>query len=77
MDALVHLSQIGPDFFTLDKRKNILQGKSTRRTLKKGDVVYVKIATVSIKDDNMRVGATMRGEGLGKKEWLKAKEKKK
>jgi len=74
-DGLVHLSQITSDFITFDKKLQSFVGKESKKTLKKGDVVTAKISVVSMKQNlaDTKIGLTMRPEGLGREEWLKAK----
>ncbi len=68
IDGLVHVSQVANDFMTFDKKQGALVGRDSKRLLRKGDKVRVKIATVSLKDNipNSKIALTMRPEGLGK-----------
>ena len=68
IDGLVHVSQVADDFFTYDKKKLILVGRKSKATVKKGDSVKAKIATVSMKDNipNSKIALTMRPSGLGR-----------
>ena len=68
IDGLVHVSQVADDFFTYDKKKLILVGRKSKATIKKGDIVKAKIATVSMKDNipNSKIALTMRPGGLGR-----------
>ncbi|MEM3781732.1 MAG: DNA-directed RNA polymerase [Candidatus Micrarchaeaceae archaeon] len=72
VDALVHLSQITTDFVSFDRRSGVITSRSLGRTLKKGDVVYAKVSTVSMGNSmqSTKIALTMRPEGLGKPEWL-------
>ncbi len=73
IDGLVHVSQITDDFVSLDKKTLTFQSKKGGRTLRKGDIVYAKVSTVSMKNRNLkdsRIALTMRPEGLGKPEWM-------
>jgi DNA-directed RNA polymerase subunit E' len=76
MDGLVHVSQITDEFLTYDKRVPAFVSKRSGRSLKKGDVVYAKISTVSIKTSvkDSKIALTMRPEGLGKPEWASMSE---
>ncbi|MBI4360527.1 DNA-directed RNA polymerase [Candidatus Micrarchaeota archaeon] len=67
IDGLVHVSQIANDFFSYDKKTQNLVGRESRKTIKKGDVVKAKIATVSLKDTvpNSKIALTMRPDGGG------------
>ena len=78
LDGLVHLSQITNDFLSFDKKVPAFVGKESKKILKKGDIVYMKISTVSMKGNlaDTKIGLTMRPEGLGKDEWVIAATKK-
>lgn len=73
IDGLVHLSQITNDFISYDRKAGNFILKNTGRNLKKGDIVYAKVSTVSLKNNikDTKIALTMRPEGLGKYEWLK------
>lgn len=75
LEGLVHLSQIANDFLTYNKKSQCFTGRESKKSLKKGDHVYAKISTVSMKNSipETKIGLTMRPEGLGKDEWLSAK----
>lgn len=73
IDGLVHLSQITNDFITHDRKAGTFVLRNSGRTLKKGDVVYVKVSTISLKNNikDTKIALTMRPDGLGKYEWAK------
>jgi len=73
IDGLVHLSQITSDFITFDRKTGVFVSKNTKRTVKKGDTVYAKVSTVSIRNtiQDIKIALTMRAEGFGKPEWIK------
>ncbi len=73
IDGLVHLSQITSDFITYDRKAGVFTSKNTRRSVRKGDTVYAKVSTISIKNtiQDARIALTMRPEGFGKPEWIK------
>ncbi len=79
IEGLVHLSQITNDFLTYNRRVPSFVGKESKKTLKKGDKILAKISTVSLKNNihDIKVGLTMRPDGLGKEEWIEKDEKKK
>jgi len=68
LDGLVHVSQVANDYLSYDKRTQSLVGRQTKKSLKKGDFVRAKVATVSLKDSviSSKIALTMRPEGLGK-----------
>ncbi len=75
LEGLVHLSQIANDFLTYNKKTMSFTGRESKKSLKKGDHVFSKISTVSMKSSipETKIGLTMRPDGLGKDEWLVAK----
>jgi len=75
IEGLVHLSQIANDFLTYNKKTMSFTGRESKKALKKGDIVFAKISTVSMKNSipETKIGLTMRPDGLGKEEWLTAK----
>lgn len=80
MDGLLHISQIMDDRIDVDTENQRLIGKDTRRDLRIGDNVRVRIVSVSINEKSPReskIGLTMRQPGLGKFEWLEEEEEKK
>jgi DNA-directed RNA polymerase subunit E' len=77
LDGLVHLSQITNDFINFDRKSGTFVLKNTGRSIKKGDAVYAKVSTISMKSNikDTKIALTMRPEGLGKPEWLKEPKK--
>jgi DNA-directed RNA polymerase subunit E' len=73
IDGLVHLSQITSDFITYDRKAGVFVSKNTKRTIKKGDTVYAKVSTISMRNtiQDIKIALTMRQEGFGKPEWIK------
>ncbi|MEM1569790.1 MAG: DNA-directed RNA polymerase [Candidatus Bathyarchaeia archaeon] len=73
VDALLHKSQLMDDYITYDKHGESLIGKQTNRSLRKGDVVRVRIVAVSLpKGGGMgKIGVTAKQPFLGKIEWIK------
>jgi DNA-directed RNA polymerase subunit E' len=71
MDGLVHVSQIAGDFLSFDKKNQAFVSKRSGISLKKGDSVYAKVSTVSMKNTikDSKIALTMKGDGLGKPEW--------
>jgi DNA-directed RNA polymerase subunit E' len=78
MEGLVHVSQIANDFLSFDKKTPAFISKKTGKNLKKGDLVYAKISTVSMKKTvkDSKIALTMKPEGLGKMEWIASEGKK-
>jgi DNA-directed RNA polymerase subunit E' len=65
-----HITQTMSDFVSFSKT-NVLVGKVTKRSLKKGDLCMARVVAISHKGDALRLGLTMRQPGLGKLEWIK------
>lgn len=66
--GLLHVSQVGKDKYVYDKKTKILSSKEGGKSIKKGDWLFVKVSTVSLKSTSAdtKIGLTMRPEGLGK-----------
>lgn len=79
LDGLVHLSQFTSDFMTYNRKIGAIVGKEKGKSIKKGDLVYAKVATVSWKKNvnESKLNLTMKGLGLGKIEWLEQQIKQK
>ena len=74
--GMIHISQTMDDYVSLSKT-GTLSGRSSRRSLAKGDDCVARIVAISYKGDEPKIGLTMRQPGLGKIEWLKDDKKKK
>jgi DNA-directed RNA polymerase subunit E' len=78
MQGMIHISQTMDDFVSFSKANSLL-GKSSKRSLKTGDLCMARMVAISHKGDDPKIGLTMRQPGLGKLEWIKedaAKQKK-
>jgi DNA-directed RNA polymerase subunit E' len=73
IDGLVHMSQITNDFINYDRKSSAFVSRTSGKNLKKGDTVYAKVSTISLKNNikDTKIALTMRPDGLGKLEWLK------
>ena len=69
MRGMIHISQTMDDFVSFSKANSLL-GKSSKRTLKIGDMCIARIVAISHKGDEPKIGLTMRQPGLGKIEWI-------
>jgi DNA-directed RNA polymerase subunit E' len=74
IDGLVHVSQIANEFLSLDKKIPAFVSRKSGISLKKMDIAYAKISTVSMKNSvkDSKIALTMRPEGLGKPDWAGA-----
>ena len=68
--GMIHVSQPMENYVSINK-SGILQGKSTKRSLKVGDNCLARIVAISFKSGEPKIGLTMRQPGLGKLEWIK------
>ncbi|MEM0155909.1 MAG: DNA-directed RNA polymerase [Thermoplasmataceae archaeon] len=72
-DGLLHISQIMDDRIDKDIANQRLIGKDTKRDLKVGDRVRVRIVAMNLNSSSIhdsQIGLTMKQIGLGKLEWL-------
>ena len=76
MKGMIHISQTMDDYVSFSKT-NALMGKSSKRSLKQGDLCVARIVAISHKGDQPKMGLTMRQPGLGKIEWIKEDQMKK
>lgn len=75
-DGLLHISQIMDDRIDIDMNNQRFIGKDTKRDLKVGDKVRVRIVALNLSSSSIeesKIGFTMKQMGLGKLEWLKKK----
>lgn len=79
IEGLIHRSQIMDDYVNYDQKNQVFIGKETKKKIGVNDQVLARTVSVSLKGSitNSKIGYTMRQLGLGKKEWLKADEKRK
>jgi DNA-directed RNA polymerase subunit E' len=75
MQGMIHISQTMEDYVSFSK-SNVLIGKSSKRSLKKGDACLARIVAISYKGEDPKIGLTMRQPGLGKLEWIKDEKRK-
>ena len=78
LDALLHVSQLLDDFISYDEKQGVLMGKETGRTVRRGDVLRVRIVAVSFPSGRStgKTGVTARQPFLGKPEWIEEELKK-
>jgi len=76
MQGMIHISQTMEDYVSATK-SGTLSGKSTKRSLGKGDNCVAKIVAISYKSGEPKIGLTMRQPGLGKVEWVDEDRRKK
>lgn len=71
-DALLHLSQITDDYLTSDVKQGIILASQSKRTLKVGSKVRVRITAVSLPRGAAlgKIGVTCRQPFLGAFEWI-------
>lgn len=71
-DALLHLSQITDDFLSSDVKQGLILASKSKRTLRVGSKVRVRITAVSLgRGAGMgKIGVTSRQPFLGALEWI-------
>ena len=74
--GMIHISQTMEDYVSVNKT-GTLSGKSSKRTLSKGDDCIARIVAISFKGDHPKIGLTMRQPGLGRLQWIEEDNKKK
>ncbi|MDS0257538.1 DNA-directed RNA polymerase [Thermoplasmatales archaeon AK] len=75
-EGLLHKGQIMDDRIDVDLSNQRFIGKDTKRDLKVGDKVRVKIVHLNLKSSSVEdstIGFTMKQIGLGKLQWLERK----
>ncbi|MDI6826602.1 MAG: DNA-directed RNA polymerase [Candidatus Aenigmarchaeota archaeon] len=71
MDGLVHVSQLMNDYVTYDEKNAVFMGKETKKTLKEGDTVRVRVISISMAPGKEnKIGLTMRQPNLGSLAWI-------
>ncbi len=74
--GMIHISQTMEDYVSVNKT-GTLSGKSSKRSLAKGDNCIARIVAISFKAGEPKIGLTMRQPGLGKIEWVEEAKRKK
>ncbi len=75
VDGMIHVSQLMSDFVTFDEKNGCFIGRETKRKLKKGDTVVVRVVSVSMEKDQYKIGLTARQAGLGEVSWIEEDKK--
>ncbi|HKL23589.1 MAG TPA: DNA-directed RNA polymerase [Candidatus Nanoarchaeia archaeon] len=76
MRGMIHISQTMDDYVSFSDAGS-LQGKSSGRVLKEGDLCVARVVAISHKGNDPKIGLTMRQPGLGKLDWVKEEKIKK
>lgn len=75
-EGLLHKGQIMDDIISVDLANQRFVGRETRKDLKVGDIVRVKIVHLNLRSSTLEgstIGFTMKQLGLGKLQWLEKK----
>ena len=71
MDGLVHVSQLLNDYVSYDEKNAIFTGRETKKSLKEGDPVRVRVISISMAEGKEnKIGMTMRQPNLGALSWI-------
>jgi DNA-directed RNA polymerase subunit E' len=79
-EGLLHKSQIMDDRIDIDLTNQRIVGKESKREIKVGDKLRVKIVSLNLASSSVmdsKIGLTMKQLGLGKVEWLNQVKKEK
>ena len=77
MDGLVHVSQLLNDYVSYDEKNAIFTGKETKKSLKEGDPVRVRVISISMAPGKEnKIGLTMRQPWLGALAWIEQEKRK-
>jgi len=77
MDGLVHVSQLMNDYVSYDYKNSIFLGRESRKTLKEGDPVRVRVISISMAPGKEnKIGLTMRQPNLGSLAWIEEEKRK-
>ncbi len=80
LDGLLHVSQVLDERVNVDERNQRLVGVESKKDLKVGHKVRVRIVSLSLSEispRDSRIGLTMRQPSLGRLEWIAEARKKK
>ena len=77
MDGLVHVSQIMNDYVSYDEKNAIFTGRETKKSLKEGDPVKIRVISISMSPGKEnKIGLTMRQPNLGSLVWIEQEKRK-
>jgi len=76
VDGMIHVSQLMDDFVSYDPKNMVFTGKKTKRRLKEKSQVFARVISVSMMENQYKIGLTTRQPGLGALDWYKKGEKK-
>ena len=76
VDGMVHVSQLMDDFVSYDSKNLMFTGKKTKRRVKEKSQVMARVISVSMIENQYKIGLTTRQPGLGALDWYKKEEKK-
>ncbi len=69
VDGMVHVSQLMDDFVSYDPKNMMFTGKKTHRKIKEKSLVLARIISVSMAENQYKIGLTTRQPGLGALDW--------
>ena len=70
VDGMIHVSQLMDDFVSYDSKNMMFTGKKTKRRVKEKSVVMARIISVSMSENQYKIGLTTRQPGLGALDWF-------
>jgi DNA-directed RNA polymerase subunit E' len=75
VDGMIHVSQLMDDFVSYDQKNMMFTGKKTKRRVKDKSVVLARIISISMAENQFKIGLTTRQPGLGALDWYIKDEK--
>jgi len=75
VDGMVHVSQLMDDFVSYDPKNMMFTGKKTKRRMKEKSIVLARIISVSMAENQYKIGLTTRQAGLGALDWYEEEKK--
>jgi DNA-directed RNA polymerase subunit E' len=73
VDGMIHVSQLMDDFVSYDSKNMMFTGKKTKRRVKEKSIVLARIISVSMAENQYKIGLTTRQPGLGALDWYTGK----
>jgi DNA-directed RNA polymerase subunit E' len=74
VDGMVHVSQLMDDFVSYDPKNLMFIGKKTKRKVKDKSLVIARVISVSMAENQYKIGLTTRQPGLGALDWHTGKD---
>ncbi len=77
LDAICHISQLMDDKVSFDEENMMFHGSKTKKTVKVGDIVRLRISSIGFKRSQLKIATTMRSPYLGNLKRIEQERKRK